>query len=252
MGMNRIWSFGSRVFIWTKKTASSYVETLGDIRYDDAHDFEISVPLKRPKTASVFNDRKTECVSLLLFAVLSGRFIRTGLVIVAYGTATAVLMLAVFAWPVFPVCFVDGAGLTLFKKVAEYVICGVLTAAVLLLRRKRKRFDPDVFRLLAMAMLLTMAGELCFTFYVSVYGFSNLAGHYCKILSFFLVYMALIRSGLSRPYSEKGPWIWGSFPWRTGTGSNRPLPIAAMRRLQNFPCAPNPVSREPVCCRGKP
>jgi len=89
--------------------------------------------------------RFMESVNLLLFSLLSGRSIRTGPVLLAYGTATAVFMLTLFVWPVFPACFVDGAGLTLFKKVAEYVICLILAAAVLILRRKREHFDPDVF-----------------------------------------------------------------------------------------------------------
>jgi hypothetical protein len=36
---------------------------------------------------------------------------------------------------------------------------------------------------------------------VSVYGASNLIGHYFKILSFFLIYRAVIVNGLKKPYS---------------------------------------------------
>ncbi len=42
---------------------------------------------------------------------------------------------------------------------------------------------------------------MAFTFYVSVYGLSNLIGHYFKIISFFLLYTAIIETGLTNPYS---------------------------------------------------
>ena len=61
--------------------------------------------------------------------------------------------------------------------------------------------DNTVFFLMVGAMAATIVGELAFTFYVSVYGLSNLAGHFLKIISFFLVYMALVRSSLTRPYT---------------------------------------------------
>jgi len=41
---------------------------------------------------------------------------------------------------------------------------------------------------------------LAFTFYVDVYGLSNLIGHYLKILSFYLMYKAIIETGLTKPY----------------------------------------------------
>ena len=50
------------------------------------------------------------------------------------------------------------------------------------------------------AILLTIISELAFTFYVSVCGLSNFTGHLAKILSCFLIYRALIRSGLTQPY----------------------------------------------------
>ncbi len=53
---------------------------------------------------------------------------------------------------------------------------------------------------MAFSIVLTILGELAFTFYVSVYGISNLVGHYFKILSFFLIYLALVRASLKKPY----------------------------------------------------
>jgi PAS domain S-box-containing protein len=45
-----------------------------------------------------------------------------------------------------------------------------------------------------------MVSELAFTFYVHVYGLSNLVGHFFKIISFYLVYKAIIETSLTQPY----------------------------------------------------
>jgi signal transduction histidine kinase len=51
------------------------------------------------------------------------------------------------------------------------------------------------------AIIFTIGAELAFTFYVGVYDLSNLVGHLLKILSFYLIYKAVIETGVIRPYS---------------------------------------------------
>jgi len=145
--------------------------------------------------------RSMEAISLLVFPFLIIRRIRFWAVFGVYAAVTAVVMAAIFSWYVFPDCYIEGQGLTLFKKSAEYLISLTLAGAIVLLFRIRNQLDNTVFFLMVGAMAATIAGELAFTFYVSVYGLSNLAGHFLKIISFFLIYMALIRSSLTRPYT---------------------------------------------------
>ncbi len=145
--------------------------------------------------------RGLETVSLLLFAVLIGRRFRSSLFFSIYICVTALLMASIFIWHAFPTCYVEGFGLTAFKKSSEYIFGLLLLAAIIILRYKRDHLDPTVYRLMTATMVLTIAAELFFTFYVSVYGISNLVGHYLKIISFFLIYLALIYSGLSKPYA---------------------------------------------------
>jgi PAS domain S-box-containing protein len=54
--------------------------------------------------------------------------------------------------------------------------------------------------LLVASILLTVCSELAFTFYVDAYDFSNMIGHFSKIISFYLIYKAIIETGLVRPY----------------------------------------------------
>jgi membrane-associated sensor protein len=100
----------------------------------------------------------------------------------------------------FPDCFIEGTGLTSFKKGSEYTICCILAVSALLLWWRRNDFGPQVFRLLLCSIVLTMVSELAFTVYVSVYGPANVVGHIVKVFSFYLVYKAIIETALVRPY----------------------------------------------------
>jgi hypothetical protein len=121
-------------------------------------------------------------------------------IFIVYSILTAFMVLSIFYWKFFPVCFVDGIGLTPFKKISEYIICLILLGSIALLYKNRSRFEPSIFRVLLLSILCTITSELAFTFYVSNYGLSNLIGHYFKLFSFLLIYKAIIETGIRSPY----------------------------------------------------
>jgi signal transduction histidine kinase len=145
--------------------------------------------------------RYIESLSLLIAPLVLGRKLRSSLVLIGYSLVVVILLTSIFHWRIFPACFVEGVGLTPFKKRSEYIICLILISSVVLLLRKNKEFDKVVLKLLVASILLTIAAELAFTFYISVYGISNLFGHFCKIISFYLIYKAIIETGLTKPYN---------------------------------------------------
>ncbi len=124
-----------------------------------------------------------------------------GVVMFAGVLAVLTLMLAsIFYWDIFPDCYLEPGGLTPFKVGSEYVICGILGLAVVRYVRLRDTFHPQIHRLLVASLVLTIGAELLFTFYVSVYGISNLAGHVLKAVSFLLIYEVVIASGIRKPF----------------------------------------------------
>jgi PAS domain S-box-containing protein len=132
---------------------------------------------------------------------LGGRLrLRPAVAIAAFAAVCTALLLSVFYWRIFPAAYVEGRGLTRFKVLSEYIICAVLAGTLFLMYRNRGQMHPRVFRLLVAAIAVTIASELAFTQYVSVYGFFNLLGHFLKIVSFYLVYKAIIEMGLTSPY----------------------------------------------------
>jgi diguanylate cyclase (GGDEF)-like protein len=147
--------------------------------------------------------RFMEAIALLIaFGFLyRKKKMNTTAVFVSFLVCTALIMLSIFVWKLFPICFVEGKGLTRFKVISEYVISGILLLDTLLLIKFRQYFDTKVFRLLILSLLFTIASELAFTFYVSNYGLSNLVGHYYKIFSFYFLYKAIVVKGINAPFS---------------------------------------------------
>ncbi len=144
--------------------------------------------------------RFLQTLALLIAPLFLGRGLRARWVLAGSAVLTSGLLLSVFVVPVFPAAFVEGVGLTTFKKAAELALCGLLLVALDLLRRRRGYFAPAVWRLLAASIVMTIASELLFTLYVDPYGLFNVLGHFLKLVSFYLVYKAIIQTSLVRPY----------------------------------------------------
>ncbi len=140
-------------------------------------------------------------VSFLAMPAFLHRRVRGELLIVVYGLISAFLMLATFVWKIFPVAYIDNVGLTPFKLVSEHIIILIFAAALALIYRERKSFDPQVLRLFSVALLLNIVSEFAFTQYVGVYDFANMVGHYLLVFAYYFTYKAIIEIGIVRPYN---------------------------------------------------
>jgi len=138
----------------------------------------------------------------LLAPVFLDRPVSAKASLTAFSAAFAFLVIWVFYLGSFPTAYSESEGrLTPFKIVSEYFIGLALALAGYLLWKKRRRFDPEVVKLVLASLGTAIASEMVFTLYSSPYGTANLFGHYLKIVSFFCIYKAVIETGLTRPYS---------------------------------------------------
>ena len=171
--------------------------------------------------------RYLQSITLLICPVFLYRKINIQAVIWGYGAVSTALLVAIFMG-FFPVCFVEGTGLTPFKIASEYVIILILLVAVVMLVRNRDSFDAEVLRWLVFSLILAISAEAAFTSYISVYGFANLTGHLLKLGSVYFIYKAIIKTGLEEPhrlffrnlqqnetelknaqhYAHLGSWTW--------------------------------------------
>jgi signal transduction histidine kinase len=145
--------------------------------------------------------RYLQAISLLIAPLMIGRTLHTGRWIAIYGVVVTILLLSVFFWDIFPASYIQGQGQTTFKIVSEYIISLILVGAMVLLLRKQSLFDPQVLRLLVFSLVLTVASEMSFTLYIGVYDLANMVGHLLKIVAAYCVYLALVVTGLDKPYN---------------------------------------------------
>ncbi len=125
--------------------------------------------------------------------------LQRGTTLLAVGAIATLIALFSVSAP-FPTVFIEGQGLTAFKIMTEYTIITLLAVAALLLWRNRRLLEPSILRMMFSAIALTICAELAFTLYVSVYGLSNLVGHIFKLFSFWLIFLATVRTTLEKPF----------------------------------------------------
>jgi len=114
--------------------------------------------------------------------------------------AVSILLISLLYYDLFPTAFIEGEGLTLFKIISEYIISGILLFSLYLLYKKQEYFEKKIYHLIFVSIAMTIISEIFFTFYVDVYGLSNILGHLFKVLSVILIFKAIIETGFKRPY----------------------------------------------------
>lgn len=145
--------------------------------------------------------RYLQSISLLVSPFFFERKPNLKIVFSGYSLITAILLSSIFFWKIFPDCYIEGVGLTPFKKISEYIISLAFAVSLYHLLKHGTKFKQAVLRLMVLSIMFIIGAELAFTFYIDVYGASNLIGHIFKIISFYLVYKAVIETGIQEPYS---------------------------------------------------
>jgi len=143
--------------------------------------------------------RYTESLSLFFSPYFLFRKMKVNLIFGIYAGIFSLLLTVIFSG-IFSDCFIEGTGLTPFKKFSEYLICMIFIAAAIRILKYRNMFDKKVFTLIFAAAAISVFSELLFTLYADPYSICNFSGHILKIVSFYLIYKALVETGLKRPY----------------------------------------------------
>lgn len=146
--------------------------------------------------------RLFESIVILIATIFvrSKRKINVYMILGIFTLITTLIMMSIFAWKIFPLCYIDGIGFTPFKKYSEYFICLAILASIVVAAKNREAFDSAVFRLLILSMVCTVLSDVFFMIYSDGYSFFNLSGHYFKVFSFYLIYKAIILKGIREPY----------------------------------------------------
>lgn len=142
--------------------------------------------------------RYTQAGSFLLASIIINKKIRISYLIIFYTLITFILLLLIFSG-IFPVCFIEGIGLTPFKIISEYIIDFLLFLTIFVIYKQRLLFERSIYLTLLYSIISIIISEVSFTLYVHAYGIPNLIGHIFKIIAFFFLYKAIINIGLENP-----------------------------------------------------
>jgi len=142
--------------------------------------------------------RYIQGISLVIAPIFLKKKIYAPKYLIIFGVFFILLLTMIFTGN-FPDAYIEGVGLTPFKIISEYIISLILMIAGVIYIKKRQYFDSRVLVMLTWSMMFTVFAEVSFVFYLDPAGFFNLLGHYFKVISFFLIYQAMVALGISEP-----------------------------------------------------
>jgi diguanylate cyclase (GGDEF)-like protein len=104
----------------------------------------------------------------------------------------------------FPVCYIEGVGLTLFKRVSEYIIIAIYLFSLFKLSKlySFKKINEYVYDNLKIIIVMLILGEASFTLYFDAHGFFNILGHFFKFIGFIVMYNSLLYDLIINPYKR--------------------------------------------------
>lgn len=118
-----------------------------------------------------------------------------------YTVVTITCLISIFIFQNFPDFYIQGSGFTPFKTASGYLIFFTLLCSLFLLYIVRDRFEEKVFNLLSISIALTILAELFFIFYSRMDEGPGVVNLFFKLLSFYLIYKAIVDIGFEEPCS---------------------------------------------------
>jgi len=141
--------------------------------------------------------RYLHCLTLVAAPFFVSRRQHPRMLMLVFTAVTGLLLLSIFTWKIFPTAF--AGSLTDFKRFSEYIIILFFLAGIGLLLNIREAFPSAVLKLLLASMAANVMAEAAFTEYASVNDLVVVAGHYLKVISFLLIYKAIVETGFRAP-----------------------------------------------------
>ena len=177
----------------------SLIDITHTLAYKGIEVFAFIDPTSNLATQLWISARYMQAFFLLIAPLYLTRKMNINLVFQVSFLTILVIFVSIFYLKIFPTAYIDGIGLTTFKKISEYVISLILVMSAVYLSTKRKNLDRKIYIYIITSIIFTIASELAFTTYLGVYDYSNMLGHFFKIISFILMYKIIVETGVKNP-----------------------------------------------------
>lgn len=112
----------------------------------------------------------------------------------------AVLLIVTYYPGIFPVMYIEGAGVTAAKKGLECIVILFFTFAGLRFLKQYLKYKDNSNLVFTIAITASIFSEFSFIKYFSVYDIYNYLGHVYKFLSYYLVFRVAFVNNIQKPY----------------------------------------------------
>lgn len=144
--------------------------------------------------------RYLETLAVLIAILSLGKRVSTSAIFVVLTLLTSIFCIAIWSGH-FPTAYIEGSGLTPFKIYSEWGMILVFFISTILLLKDKQNLANDVRYLLAASVFCNALSSFAFIQYIEVFGLSNLIGHHLLLISTYLIYRAILVTGLLTPYA---------------------------------------------------
>lgn len=145
--------------------------------------------------------RYWQAITLLLgFTRFKSKFSKSK-VVIAQSLLFTILMYIIFNTNIFPLCYVDGSGITQFKTISEFVIIGVIVLSIFFFHKHKDNWDKEFYKYILVSLLLLLLSEFAISIYIEFKSLSNVIGHLFKTQVSILFYVGIYKSVITSPYS---------------------------------------------------
>jgi PAS domain S-box-containing protein len=153
-------------------------------------------------TLSIVQRYITAISILICFGLFykSYKIVTTNTIILSFSVVSVILLLWIFLWGGFPNSYIAWYGSTPFKIASEYIISALTIISSIILFKGRKYIDSKVFFLLQLYFYVSILCNILLTFYTVQQEITNVTAHVLKVISYYLVYNAIVKVGLKTPY----------------------------------------------------
>ncbi|MFW9972713.1 MAG: MASE3 domain-containing protein [Candidatus Odinarchaeota archaeon] len=142
--------------------------------------------------------RYIQALSFFIATLMRNKKVSQNLLLLSYSGVSLILLLSIF-FNFFPICYIEGVGLTLFKTNSEYIIIIIFSITFLITYFLKYDFDQKIYHYILAILIFLIFSEFSFTLYRNVYGPFNEIGHIFKIIAFYILYKVIVRVGFNNP-----------------------------------------------------
>lgn len=145
-----------------------------------------------------------QAISLVVFSILISREEKPikidRLINIYFITAAVFFIEIVYGNLVFNYNYYSIGNLPL-KYISEGIICIFFLIALILIIKNKKKMHSDIILYLLLAVSFLLFSEFCFTFSKGSYDILYISEHIAKLISYYLIYKAIIQTTLENPYN---------------------------------------------------